>query len=74
MSGLRDKAHEIVDAISEKKMAEVVDFLEYLKIKEEFEATNEIISDKKLLAAFEKGVKQAKKKETIPLEDVIEDV
>jgi hypothetical protein len=52
---LREKAHKIVDVISEKKLAEVIDFLEYLKIKEEVEATNEILDDKKLLESIQRG-------------------
>ena len=74
MSSLRVKAHEIIDNISEKKIAEVVDFLEYLKIKEEVEATNEILSDKKLLDSIQKGLAQIEKEELVELADVIENV
>ena len=74
MSSLRVKAHEIIESISEKKIAEVVDFLEYLKIKEEVEATNEILSDKKLLDCIQKGLAQMNNGELSELDDVIEDV
>ena len=74
MSSLRAKAHEIIESISEKKIAEVVDFLEYLKIKEEVEATNEILSDKKLLDCIQKGLAQMNNGELSELDDVIEDV
>jgi predicted transcriptional regulator len=74
MSSLRVKAHEIIENISDKKIAEVVDFLEYLKIKEEVEATNEILSDKKLLDSIQKGLAQIEKGELVELDDVIEDV
>ena len=74
MSTLRVKAHEIIENISDRKIAEVVDFLEYLKIKEEVEATNEILSDKKLLDSIQKGLAQIKSGELVELDDVIEDV
>jgi hypothetical protein len=74
MSTLRVKAHEIIENISDKKIAEAVDFLEYLKIKEEVEATNEILSDKKLLDSIQKGLAQMKNDELVELADVIEDV
>lgn len=74
MSTLRIKAHEIVDSISEKKIDEVINFLEFLKIKEEIEATNEIMSDENLLSAIRKGLSQFKNGELISLDEVIEDV
>ncbi len=71
---LREKAHEIVDKISEKKLAEVIDFLEFLKIKEEIEATNEILNDKKLLESIQKGLIQYKSGDLLSLEDVVKNV
>ena len=71
---LREKAHKIVDAISEKKLAEVIDFLEYLKIKEEVEATNEILDDKKLLESIQKGLLQIENSELIDFDDVVKNV
>ena len=71
---LREKAHEIVDRISEKKLAEVIDFLEFLKIKEEIEATNEILDDKKLLESIQKGLIQSNNGDLFSLEDVVKDV
>jgi len=71
---LREKAHEIVDKISEKKLAEVVDFLEFLKIKEEIEATNEILDDKKLLESIQKGLIQYNSGDLVSLDDVVKNV
>lgn len=74
MSSLRIKAHEIIENISDKKIVEVVDFLEYLKIKEEVEATNEVLTNKKLLDSIKKGLSQVKNNEVLELDNVIEDV
>lgn len=74
MSPLREKAHEIIDTISEKRVAEIIDFLEYLKIKEELEATNEILDDKNLMESIQKGLKEAEDGEVLNLDDVIENV
>ena len=74
MSTIRVRAHEIIDYISDKKIKEAVDFLEYLKLKEEVEATGEILSDKKMLDAIKKGLKQASEGDLVELDSVIEDV
>ena len=49
MSVPRDKAHRILDLISENKIGEVLNYLEYVKIKEELEATEEILNDVRTL-------------------------
>jgi hypothetical protein len=74
MSSLRIKAHEIIENISDKKINEAVDFLEFLKVKEELEATNEILNDKTLLAAVRKGLKDIEDEELVNLDDIIENV
>jgi predicted transcriptional regulator len=74
MSSIRFRAHEIIDSISEKKIAQILDFLEYLKIKEEAEATEDIVTDKVLYAAIEKGLQEVKEGELIDFESVKEDV
>jgi len=74
MSSLRIKAHEIIENISDKKINEAVDFLEFLKVKEELEATNEILNDRTLLAAVKKGLKNIENEELVNLDDIIENV
>ena len=74
MSSLRFRAHEIIDNMSERKIAEVVDFLEYLKIKEEVEATDEILKDEKILEAIQKGLSEIKSNDLVNFDDVIENV
>jgi hypothetical protein len=74
MSTLRNKVHEIVNNISEKKLAEIIDFLEYIKIKEELEATNELLNDQKLLEMLQKGLIQYKNNELVDFDHICEDV
>ena len=74
MSSLRVKAHEIIDNISEKRINEVIEYLEYLKIKEEAEATNEILNDKVFMESIKKGMLEAGNGDLIGMESVIEDV
>jgi PHD/YefM family antitoxin component YafN of YafNO toxin-antitoxin module len=74
MSPLREKAHEIIDTISERKVAEIIDFLEFLKIKEELEATNEILNDENIMESIRKGLKEAVDGDVVNLDDVIENV
>ena len=74
INAVRSKVHEIIDSISDKKLADIVDFLEYLKLKEEIEATEEIVSDEFLVQAVMKGLEQADLGETISFERIRENV
>lgn len=71
MSSVRVRAHKIIDNISDKKIAEVLDFLEFLKIKEEVEATNDINTDEKILAAIRQGLKELDQGELFDLDSVM---
>ncbi len=71
MVKLRKRAHEMIDNISEKKIAQVVDYLEFLRVKEEVEATNEIMSDSELVKAIQKGISQMNSEDLVRLEDVV---
>ena len=66
----RERAHRIIDLISEKKMNEVISYLEYVKIKEELEATGEILEDEKLLKSIQKGLSQLKMGEIVSLDEL----
>jgi hypothetical protein len=44
-----------LERLSERGKKEVADFAAYLRIKEELEATNEIISDRKLMESIVRG-------------------
>ena len=43
------------ERLSKKRKKEVADFISYLKVKEELEATKEIISDKEFLKSIMQG-------------------
>ncbi len=51
----RKKVIADFEKLSKKRKKEVVDFIAYLKIKEELEATKEILSDKDLLESIMRG-------------------
>ena len=72
MSLLRNRTHEIIDNISEGKIPAVLDFLEYLKAKEEVKATNKIFNDKKVLDAVHKRLIEAKSRNLIYSEELID--
>ncbi len=69
MVKLRKRAHEMIDNISEKKIAQVVDYLEFLRVKEEVEATNEIMSDSELVKAIQKGISQMNSEDLVRMEN-----
>ena len=56
------------------RVKQVIDFIEYLKAKEEWEATKEILSDKEFVASIRKGEKDLKAGKYKKWEDVREDV
>ena len=70
MSVPRDKAHRILDLISEKKIGEVLSYLEYVKIKEELEATEEILDDENLYKSIKKGLGELRAGEIVGLEEL----
>jgi ribosomal protein L22 len=67
---LKEKAYKIIDTISEKKLAEVINYLENIQIKEELEATNEILDDKKLLKSIQAGLKQYENNELVDFDEI----
>lgn len=67
---LKEKAHKIIDTISEKTLAKVISFLEYVKIKEKIEATNEILDDNKLFEAVQAGLEQYEKNDLVEIDEI----
>ena len=50
-----ERACDDFEKLSKKRKKEVADFIAYLKVKEELEATKEIIMDKDFLESIMKG-------------------
>jgi hypothetical protein len=42
MCAQRERAHQIIDSLSDTRIREVLDYLEYIRIREELNATQEI--------------------------------
>ena len=70
---LKREAKKAIDELSEEKVKVAIDFIDYLKEKEEMEATIEILSSHELMAQIEeaeKAIKKGKLDEFIPWEKV----
>lgn len=70
---LKKQAKRAIDELSEEKVRVAVDFIDYLKEKEEMEATLEILSSHELMAQIEeaeRAIKKGKFEEFIPWEKV----
>ena len=70
---LKKEAKKAIDELSEEKVKVAIDFIDYLKEKEEMEATLEILSSRELMAQIEdaeKAIKKGKLDEFIPWEKV----
>ena len=70
---IRKEAKRALDELSEEKLRVAVDFLGYLKEKEEMEATLEILSSHELMTQIEeseKAIKKGRLDEFIPWEKV----
>ena len=74
---LKRQAKKAIDELSEEKVRVAMDFIDYLKSKEEMEATLEILSSQELMAqiqAAERALKSGTKTEFISWEKVRRDV
>lgn len=76
-SALKREAKKTIDELSEEKLGVAMDFLGYLKEKDEMEATLEVLSSHELMAQIgeaEKAIKKGRLEEFIPWEKVKRDV
>ncbi|MCK4384759.1 MAG: hypothetical protein KAW52_00710 [candidate division Zixibacteria bacterium] len=69
-----ERVFDDFEKLSKKRKKEVVDFVAYLKIKEELEATKEIIRDKDFLESIMKGDEDFRTGRYKKWAEVIEDV
>lgn len=70
---LKRQAKRAIDELSEEKVRVAVDFIDYLKEKEEMEATLEVLSSHELMvqiAEAERSVKKGKREDFISWEKV----
>ncbi len=56
MSNLREKAHQIIDSLSDQKLETIYEYLQFIKLKEELKATYEITSDKLVMDSIGRGL------------------
>ena len=74
---LKRQAKKAIDELTEEKVRVAMDFIDYLKSKEEMEATLEILSSQDLMAqiqAAERALKSGTKTEFMSWEKVRRDV
>lgn len=72
-TALKREAKKAIEELSDEKIKVAIDFMDYLKEKEEMEATLEILSSRELMAQIEeaeKAIKKGKLDEFIPWEKV----
>jgi hypothetical protein len=72
-TALRREAKKVIDELSEEKIKVAVDFIEYLKEKEEMEAILEILSSREIMAQIEeaeKAIGKGELDEFVPWEKV----
>lgn len=62
---VKKRAREAIDFLSDKKAYIVLDFIDYLREKEEWEATDELLSDKKLLMDYKSARDEIEKGNTV---------
>ena len=74
MPDLREKAHQIIDSLSDQKIVDIFEYLQFVKLKEELQATYELTNDVIIMEAIARGLKEETDGNLIALEDIIEDV
>ena len=70
---LKKEAKKAIDELSNEKIKVAIDFMDYLKEKEEMEATLEILASHEIMAQIEeaeKAIKKGKLDEFIPWEKI----
>lgn len=70
---LKRTAKKAIDELSEEKVKVAIDFIDYLKEKEEMEATLEVLSSRELMTQIEeaeKAIRKDKLNEFVPWEKV----
>jgi hypothetical protein len=71
---VKKKVKEAIETLSEQRARVALDFVDYLREREEWEATAELISDKKLLMDYKAAREEIKKGNTVKLKTIKRDV
>lgn len=66
----RQAIKELLNEIPEDRLEEALSYVNYLRFKEEWEATEEILRDRKLMQSWRRGKLQAERGQTIPLSEL----
>ncbi len=74
MSSLREKAHQIIDGLSDQRLEVIYEYLQFIKLKEELKATYETTNDIIIMDAIEKGLQEEADGNLIALEDLVDNV
>ena len=67
---IKKKVREAVETLSDKKARVALDFINYLREREEWEATDELLSDKKLLMDYKAARVEIKKGTTVKWKNI----
>ncbi len=67
---IKKKVKEAVETLSDKKARVALDFINYLREREEWEATAELLSDKKLLMDYKAARVEIKKGTTVKWKNI----
>ena len=67
---IKKKVREAVETLSDKKARVALDFINYLMEREEWEATAELLSDKKLLMDYKAARVEIKKGTTVKWKNI----
>lgn len=62
---VKKKAKEVIETLSDRKARVALDFIDYLREREEWEATAELLSDKKLLMDYKAAREEIRKGKTV---------
>lgn len=69
-TAVKEMAKEAIETLSDKKARVVLDLIGYLREREEWEATDELLSDKKLLMDYKTAKAEIKKTDTVRWRDI----
>ena len=71
---MKERLETVIDGLPPKKLLQLIDFAEYLKSREEWNATLELINDPNMLQDVNEGRKQAMRGEGRSWREVQRDV